>query len=88
MITIAIVIGAGLCYWFEWYALAFWILIYAIVYGGLSAVRATVRRNLRIECAATTGAESSYMASFLTKEVPIVFLIPVAWHVGVIAGYL
>ena len=39
MITMGIAVGAGLCYWFEWYGLAFWIFIYAIVYGGLSAVR-------------------------------------------------
>ncbi len=37
---------------------------------------------------AATEAEPNYTMSFLTKEVPIVFLIPVAWHVGVIAGYL
>jgi len=88
MITIGIVVGAGLCYWLQWYALSFWILIYAIVYGGLSAVRATVKRNLAIEGAPATGAEPNYTMSFLAREVPIVFLIPVAWHVGVIAGYL
>jgi cytochrome oxidase assembly protein ShyY1 len=45
MITIGIAVGAGLCYWFEWYGLAFWILIYAIAYGSLSAVRAIVKPN-------------------------------------------
>lgn len=88
MITIGIAVGAGLCYWFEWYGLAFWILIYAIAYGSLSAVRAIVKPNGYIEGAVATGAEPNYTMSFLTKEVPIVFLIPVAWHVGVIAGYL
>jgi len=85
MITMGIAVGAGLCCWFEWYGLAFWILIYAIVYGGLSAVRATAKPNRYV---AATGAELNCMTSFLTKEVPIVFLIPVAWRVGVIAGYL
>jgi hypothetical protein len=84
MITMGVAVGAGLCYWFEWYGLAFWILIYAIVYGGLSAVRATVKPNRYV---VATGAELNCMMSFLTKEVPIVFLIPVAWHVGAIAGY-
>jgi hypothetical protein len=54
----------------------------------LSAVRAIVKPNGYIEGAVATGAEPNYTMSFLTKEVPIVFLIPVAWHVGVIAGYL
>jgi hypothetical protein len=54
--------------------LAFWILIYAIVYGGLSAVRAIVKPHGYIEGAVATGAEPNYTMSFLTKEVPIVFL--------------
>jgi len=83
MITMGIAVGAGLCYWFEWYGLAFWILSYAIVYSGLSAVRAKPNRHI-----APTGAEPNYTMSFLTKEMPIVFLIAVAWHVRVIAGCL
>jgi hypothetical protein len=45
MITVGIAVVAGLCYWFEWYQLAFWILIYAIVYGVLDAVRAIIRAS-------------------------------------------
>ena len=45
MIMMGIVAGAGVCYWFEWHGLAFWFLVYSIVYGGLSAVRATVKPN-------------------------------------------
>jgi hypothetical protein len=45
MITMAIAIVACLCYWFEWYRLAFWILIYAVVYGILDAVRALIKTN-------------------------------------------
>jgi len=45
MITVGIAVIAGLCYWFEWYQLAFWILIYSIVYGVLDAVRAMIRAN-------------------------------------------
>jgi hypothetical protein len=45
MITVGIAVVAGLCYWFEWYQLAFWILIYAIVYGGLDAVREIIRAS-------------------------------------------
>ena len=45
MITVGIAVIAGLCYWFEWYQLALWILIYAIVYGILNALRATIRTS-------------------------------------------
>jgi hypothetical protein len=45
MITVGIAIVAGLCYWFEWYQLAFWILTYAIVHGVLVALRAVIRGN-------------------------------------------
>jgi hypothetical protein len=45
MITVGIAAVAGLCYWFEWYQLALWILIYAIVYGVLDAVRTTVKAS-------------------------------------------
>jgi 4-hydroxybenzoate polyprenyltransferase len=43
MIALGIAVGAGVCYWFEWYQLAYWILIYAIVYGILSALRAILK---------------------------------------------
>jgi hypothetical protein len=43
MIAVGIAICAALCYWFGWYQLAFWILIYAIVYGILGALRATMK---------------------------------------------
>ena len=39
MITMAIGLGAGVFYWLGIYKPAFWILIYAIVYGGLSVLR-------------------------------------------------
>jgi len=45
MITVGIAVVAGFCYWFEWYQLAYWILIYAIVYGVLDAVRAIIKAN-------------------------------------------
>jgi hypothetical protein len=45
MITLGIAVIAGLCYWFEWYQLAFWILIYAIIYSILVALRAIINAN-------------------------------------------
>jgi len=45
MITMAIRLVAGIFYWMAWYKLAFWILLYAIIYGGLALCAATTRRT-------------------------------------------
>jgi hypothetical protein len=73
MITAGIGIVAGICYWFAWYNLAFWILLYAIVYGGLSALRGDSQ------------TEPAYRGG---SGAATAILVPVAWHVGVLAGYL
>ena len=39
MITMGIGFGAGVFYWLADYKLAFWILVYAIIYGALGALR-------------------------------------------------
>jgi len=73
MVTAAIAVVAGACYWCAWYEPAFWILLYAIVYGGLGALRGDNQ------------AQAIYRGgSGATTAV----LVPVAWHVGVLAGYL
>jgi hypothetical protein len=72
MITMAIGLGAGVFYWLGIYNLAFWILVYAIVYGGLSVLRG----NGRIQ---PVYRRDSGLA--------IAVLIPVAWHIGGLAGY-
>jgi len=72
MITMAIGLGAGVFYWLGIYKLAFWILIYAIVYGGLGALRGDnhIRWVYRGDAGLTTA-----------------LLVPVAWHIGRLAGY-
>jgi hypothetical protein len=75
MITMSIAVCAGIFYWLAWYKLAFWILIYAIVYGGLSVLRASL---------AQSGHRDYRYDSGLTATA----LIPVAWHIGGLAGYL
>jgi hypothetical protein len=45
MIAVGLAVVAGLCYWFEWYQLAFWILVYAMVYGVLGALRAMLKAS-------------------------------------------
>ena len=73
MITMAIAVGAGLFYWLGSYQPAFWILVYAIVYGCLVALRGhDQRRAMQRRDAALT----------------VAVLIPVAWHIGALAGYL
>jgi len=72
MITVGIAIVAGLCYWFAWYQLAFWILIYAIVYGVLDAVRAIIKANDISRGGLATGAEPTFARSvtFATNNAP------------------
>ena len=72
MLTMAIAVGAGVFYWLGAYKLAFWILVYAIVYGGLSAVR---------------GDNHAQWAFRRDTGLVIAVLIPVAWHIGELAGY-
>jgi hypothetical protein len=73
MITMAIGLGAGVFYWLGIYKLAFWILVYAIVYGGLSVVRGT------------GPIQPVYRRD---SGLAIAVLIPVAWHMAGLAGYL
>jgi uncharacterized membrane-anchored protein len=73
MITMVIALGAGVFYWLASYKLAFWILMYAIVYGGLGALRGD------------NHAQPVYRGG---SGLTIAVLIPVAWHIGVLAGYL
>jgi hypothetical protein len=73
MITMGIGVVAGAFYWLGCYKLAFWILIYATIYGGLGVLRGDnqVRWAYRGDAGPITAA-----------------LIPVTWHIGVLAGYL
>ncbi len=73
MITIAIVAAAALCYWLGYYQASFWILLYAIVYGGLGALR---------------GDNHTRPLYRRGSGVIAAVLLPVAWHVGRLAGYL
>jgi hypothetical protein len=73
MISMAIGLGAGVFYWLGIYKLAFWILIYAIVYGGLSVLR---------------GHGQIQPVYRRDSGVAIAVLIPVAWHMAGLAGYL
>lgn len=73
MITMAIGLGAGVFYWLGIYKLAFWILIYAIVYGGLSVLR---------------GDSHTQPVYRRDSGLATAVLIPVAWHMAGLAGYL
>jgi len=73
MITMSIALGAGVFYWLGFYKLAFWILTYAITYGVLGAVRG----DNHVQWAYRGGSGATTAV-----------LVPVAWHIGVLAGYL
>jgi len=72
MMTMAIGVAAGIFYWLTWYKLAFWILIYAIIYGGLGVVR---------------GDNQAHALLRRDSALTIAVLIPLAWHIGGLAGY-
>jgi hypothetical protein len=73
MITMGIALGAGVFYWLSCYKLAFWVLTYAIVYGVLGVVRGD--NQLQWACRGSSGPTTAV-------------LVPVAWHMAVLAGYL
>jgi uncharacterized membrane-anchored protein len=73
MITMGIGLAAGVFYWLGVYKLAFWILVYAITYGALGALR---------------GDNHTQLAYRRDSGLVIAVLIPVAWHIGRLAGYL
>ena len=72
MITMGLGVAAGVFYWLAWYQLAFWILIYAIIYGGLGVIRGDNQGSALLRRG---------------SGVTIAILIPVAWHIGRLAGY-
>jgi hypothetical protein len=72
MITMGIGLGGGVFYWLSEYQLAFWILVYAIIYGALSALR---------------GDNAKQAVYRRGSGLTIAVLIPVAWHIGSLAGY-
>lgn len=72
MITMAIGLAAGVFYWLAFYKLAFWILVYAIVYGGLGVLR---------------GDNHAQVLYRRGSGLTVAVLIPVAWHIGGLAGY-
>ena len=73
MITMGIALVAGLFYWLCFYKLAFWILIYTTVYGGLGVLRGD------------NHTQTVYRGD---SALTIAVLIPVTWHIGGLAGYL
>jgi len=73
MVTVGIALCAGVFYGLAFYKLSFWILIYAIVYGGLGVLR---------------GDNQMRWAYRGDSGVLTVVLIPVAAHIGRLAGYL
>ncbi len=72
MTVMSIAFAAGIFYWAGVYKLAFWILVYAIAYGGLGVLRGD------------NHAQPPYRGG---SGLTIAFLIPVVWHIGQLADY-
>lgn len=73
MITMGIGLVAGVFNWLALYKPAFWILIYAIVYGALGILHGD------------NHARPIYRGD---SEFTVALLMPVAWHIGGLAGCL
>jgi hypothetical protein len=73
MITMGRGVVAGVFYWLASYKLAFWILVYAIIYGGLGILR---------------GDNQTRPVYRGDGELTVALLMPLAWHIGRLAGYL
>lgn len=73
MITMAIGFSGGVFYWLNDYKVAFWILTYAIVYGALGVLRG-----------------DNHLQPLYRRDsgLTVAVLIPAAWHIGRLAGYL
>jgi len=67
MITMGIGLVAGVFYWLASYKLAFWILVYAIIYGGLGILR---------------GDNHARPIFRGDSEFTVVVPMPVAWHIA------
>ena len=88
MSTLGIAAFAGVFYYNGWYAGAFWILLLGIVNGVLGGLRAFVDPRWYTSQAAEAGVEPNYGMLLFAKGIALAILVPMAWHVGVLAGYL
>jgi hypothetical protein len=96
LLSLGIIIVVALGYWLEYYALAFWVLCYAVGNGALAGVWAALnpawyahrRAEAGIDLFSIFPGENKGLVSFLvTKAMTVGILLPFAWHVGVRAGY-
>jgi hypothetical protein len=96
LLSLGIIIVVALGYWLEYYALAFWVLCYAVGNGALAGVWAALnpawyahgRAEAGIDLFSIFPGENKGLVSYLvTKAMTVGILLPFAWHVGVRAGY-
>lgn len=98
MVSLGIVAVAGIGYWYGYYDLAFWVLCYAIVNGGLAGIWALANPDWVTRKRVEAGVDGpfDYLTqkpnhgrwSFVaTKLILAAAIAPIAWHVGTRAGY-
>jgi hypothetical protein len=96
LLSLGIIIVVALGYWLEYYALAFWVLCYAVGNGALAGMWAALnpawyahrRAEASIDLFSILPGENKGLVSFLvTKAMTVGILLPFAWHVGARAGY-
>ncbi len=93
MITIGIVAGVAIFYFLHWYSWAFWILVFAIVNGLLGTIRAVIDPDWYFHKTMAADVEwnfigSNYTGLFVNKAIVLAILLPLAWYMGTLAGYI
>jgi hypothetical protein len=96
LLTLGTIAVVALGYWFEYYALAFWVLCYALGNSVLAAVWVAVDRawygRRRAEAGIDLitifpGGNKGLVSNLVTKAITVAIFLPIVWHVGVRAGY-
>lgn len=87
MSTVGIAAFAGAFYYHGWYSGAFWILVLGIANGVLGGLRAFVDPRWYVAQASEAGVEANHAMLLLAKGISLAILVPMAWHVGALAGY-
>ncbi len=93
MLSLGILTVVGLAYWFGAFGLAFFILCYSILNGGLAATYSMVNPNWYWRKRAMAGlgpfdAGGGVASLVVTKLLILAIEVPLAWHVGKLAGYI
>ncbi len=87
MVSIGWAVVVGALYWFGFYGVAFWIVVFLLVNGGLGLLKAYTNRDWYEAGARAAGVEPNFPMLVVSKLWVIPLLIWAGWHVGSAADY-